>query len=462
MKLTFLGAAKTVTGSCYLVEHESTKILIDCGMFQGMDVEYLNHENFKFNAKEINYVILTHAHIDHSGLLPKLVKYGFRGKIYLTPPSSALSNLLLLDAAKIQELNERSTRVYSEAMPLAIKSGLYNTDDALNTMVKFYSVPFAERFKIKEGLEFTFIPAGHILGAASVFLEFAGKKLLFSGDIGRENQSLVKGYYSFSVEQYRPDYVIMESLYGGERHVPREQTAQEFLDIINDTLQRNGNVIVPSFAVQRTQELLEIFNIALLKNELKDNVQIYLDSPLAIAVTKLYTSSSEFLNDDFIMNYSNIEHRFQFDQLHFITHYRRSLKLANKLGVIIIAGSGMADGGRIVSHLRNNLGNGINSVIFVGYQAEGTLGRTLVDGAKKVVIREKSVAVKAEIHYLRGFSAHADDPTLRVWLKRFDLADLQKIFLVHADPERSAILKSELEQDKYNVEVPMLYQSFDL
>ena len=466
MKISFLGAAKTVTGSCYLVEEGSTRFLIDCGMFQGLDVEYLNREMFKFDPKSLDCVILTHAHIDHSGLLPKLVKHGFQGKIYLTPPTSGLCNLLLLDAAKIQEINDRHDRHYSEAAPFAMPGGLYNTDDALNTLGKFFSVPFGHRYEINPNFAFTFVPAGHILGAASVYLEIHGKKLLFSGDIGRMEQALIYGFYKYEVKSYSPDFVIMESLYGGEKHLPREQSVRELLDIINRTTESNGNVIIPTFAVQRTQELLEIFNIALQNSQVNKNVQFYLDSPLAIAVTKLYTSASEYLDKNFSQKYPNLKQRFQFENLRFITHYRRSLKLSNKRGIVILAGSGMADGGRVVSHLRNNLSNGINAAVFVGYQAEGTLGRKLVQGEKKVLIKEKNVRVNAPINYLTGFSAHADSLALLKWLKGYSLNNLQQIFLVHAELERSLKFKNEISQNpetnKFKVEIPNLNQNYSL
>jgi metallo-beta-lactamase family protein len=467
MKLKFLGATGTVTGSCYYIETQSSKFIIDCGMYQGKDVEARNKEAFDFNPRDLDFVILTHSHIDHSGLLPKLYRYGFTGSVYLTPATAAITRILLLDSAKIQEKNN-----YDENIKVESKL-IYDTKDAENAIEHFNSISFMEKIQINDDSNFYFIPAGHILGAASVCLEVENKRFIFSGDLGRLEQSLVKNFFEYQVPEFKPSYIISESLYGNSVHEKRDLATRELLNIIKNTLQRNGNVIIPSFALHRSQELIEILKFAFMTKEISDNVQIFLDSPMAIAVTGVYTQFSEMFNDRYLFENLDVEfagqklqdqykykydmensERLRFDNLRFNRKVKKSLKLLNKNGNIIIAGSGMADGGRILHHLYNGLENSKNSVIFVGYQAEDTMGRQLVTGAKEVLINDKLVKVKAEIHYLRGFSAHADQNDLLSWIGRSNSPDLKKVFLIHSEPEVASEFKVVLESKGYNVEIP--------
>jgi len=470
MQITFLGAAKTVTGSCYLVQTDKHKFLVDAGLFQGLDVVARNTQPLSYNPKELDFILLTHAHMDHSGMLPRVVKEGFKGRIYMTPPTSALSEILLMDAAKIQEGNlRRNLHPYSESMPYTIEVALYTTVDAIDTINLFQSVSFNQPTDIN-GLKVTFIPAGHILGAASIYIEYQGESVLFSGDIGRnqESQSVVPSFDKEGLSRANPDYVIMESLYGGITHPDRDQTLSEFL-----------NLIIPSFAVQRTQELLELLKFSFLDNKIPKDVQVFLDTPLGLAATKIYTSNSHYFNDklQFMGNTWNFreiagdnqqthtfsqQSRFDFENLRIVRFHKQSLALGRQRKAVILAGSGMAEGGRILNHLAMNIADHNNTVMFVGYQADGTLGRKIVDGNKVIKINNKKFDVRARIEYLQGFSAHADQPTLIEWLGAAKKDKLKNVFLVHADPDRSEAFKSAISNNGYEVTIPDWKQNFQI
>jgi len=473
MKLSFFGAAETVTGSCYLLQDEGFSLLVDCGMFQGHDVQDRNHEPFEFIAKDIDAVILTHAHMDHCGLLPKLVREGYNGPIYMTPPSAALAELVVLDSAKIQELEARReskhNHAYSEAMPYELPGILYDTKDALKTVTLFRTQLFNKEFEVVEGVKCRFVQAGHILGAASAQITIGDKRLLFSGDIGRTDQTVIESFAD--TNDFAPDYVVMESLYGGVAHPDRNNTLEQLLAIINDTTTSDGNVIIPCFAIHRTQEILEMLAIAFRGGLIKDDVQVYIDSPMASRATRIYTQFSSYFNegtDHFGLNteYSEVneriaagtalssKNRFSFDELRYVRTHKKSLKLGSARKSIILAGSGMVEGGRIMHHIASHGKKSNNSIVFVGYQAEQTLGREIVDGAKEVTINKQQVELKARVHYLRGFSAHADSPTLEQWLKSYDLSGLRNTFLVHADPERSEAFAEVLELSKLPSHIP--------
>jgi metallo-beta-lactamase family protein len=466
VNITFLGAAETVTGSCYLVNTGKTKFLVDCGMFQGPDVELRNYDEFAFDPKEIDFLILTHSHIDHSGLLPKLYRKGFRGDVYLSVPTSHVSELLLLDAAGIQEnkekIEEYKRRKYFHLPSVTEKMlpVLYDTSDAYGMIALFKTVELNDDFKVNEEVTIQMINAGHILGAVSVIVKVDGKSILFSGDIGHKGQDLVE---HFDVNlKVKVDYVVMESLYGGQIHEPRENTEKALIDTINSTIQRNGNVMIPSFAVQRTQELIYIFKRAKQERRLHEDVQIFLDSPLAIRVTKAYTSNAGYLKEEIQQMIRSGDSPFYVPKLKFTQNSKQSFGIMKKGPSVILAGSGMADGGRILGHLRTGLEDTRNTVVFVGYQAEQTLGRELADGAKKVTIDTKVVRVKASIEKLMGFSAHADNNDLLDFVNRLDRSTLKKIFLVHADPSRSEAFAAELKEKGIDPVIPTWKETIEL
>jgi metallo-beta-lactamase family protein len=434
IKIKFCGAAGTVTGSNYLVTTDNGNFVIDCGMFQGPDVEHLNLENLTYDCEQVDFVMLTHAHIDHSGMLPKLYNEGFKGDIYATNNTIRITTELLLDSAKIQELNYKAGEFYGKYTKK--KAMVYNTRDAEKTIDMFKPVDFEEEFEPIPGIKVTFHIAGHILGAASIEVKIMDegkeKSIFFSGDIGRRESHVIDTFDpNFKAT---PDYILTESLYGGETHPDRDEAVQIMFNIINETTSRNGTAYIPCFAVQRTQELLNDFKRAKENGTVSNDLNVWLDSPLAQRVTRIYTSALQNTADSL----------FDFPGLHYIKKFKESQKVSRRGGQVIIAGSGMADGGRIMGHLTHALENPKHSIIFVGFQAEGTLGRELTEGAKEVTIGSKVIKVKAKIYLVKGFSAHGDSGDYITWLNRLRSEKLKKIFLIHAEPERAEAFEDDL------------------
>ncbi len=476
MKITFAGAAHMVLGSCYYVETNSHKFLVDCGMFQGVKIDYLNYEPFPFNASELDFVILTHTHIDHSGLLPKLTRQGFKGKLYCTVTSAKLAELLLLDSAKIQESNLRK---YNEAQDLTHTADsdmadtyghkaefMYSTADAAEMLTKIVTFDYDQEIKISDDLVFKFVDAGHILGAASVQMTYIEqgetKRILFSGDIGHKGQGLIS--FFAPAHGFKPDTILMEGTYGGKYHENRTDTVNKLVEIIQNTIKRGGNVIIPAFAAQRTQEILFEIKKAKMFNKLPYELEVYVDSPLASKITDIYQKSWQYMNAETKMFFENGDNAFNFPRLYFTRNARDSQFLNRKKGVVIISGSGMCSGGRVLYHLAFNLPNNRNSVILVGYQAEETLGRELADGAKEVTIDNKKVPVNAEVQRLFGFSGHADNGGLMEYFKQYHFENLKNVFVVHSDIPQGEALVSEIKEldPKLNVVYPNLRQSVEV
>lgn len=436
VKIKFLGAAETVTGSSFLVNSENVKFLVDSGMFQGEDVVNRNALPYSFSPEEINFVLITHAHLDHIGLLPKLIKYGFRGSIYMTPATSAIAYHLLLDSAKIQENESMRGRRDGKVN----SSFLYDTTDALDAISRFRNIQFDEEVNIS-GVKIKFIRAGHALGAASIICELEGKRIIFSGDIGRREHPFLEG---FDQTEKEADFIIMEALYGGQEHEQRKQTERGLLETVNKILQRDGNVIIPVFALQRTQEILNVLKKGYQDNIISKGTRVSLDSPLAQKITNIY--SQNIFKENLLG-----KELFDFDELRFIKNKKRAT-MKKKLHGIILAGSGMCEGGKILGHLARNLPNSNNGILIVGFQAEGTLGRSLIEGSKNVIINHKEVSVRAEIFTFFGFSAHGDRHDLHSWLKNFQKEKLKRIFLVHGEREKMELfMKDEDISDKAEI-----------
>lgn len=452
IEVKFFGAAKTVTGSHYYITTSKSRFVIDCGMFQGPDVEHLNLNELEYDASKVDFAILTHAHIDHSGMLPKLTKGGFKGKIFATSHTIQIATELLLDSAKIQENSYQKGLNYGKYT--GIKAIVYNTFDAEQTILKFSGVDYLEEFSPTSDIKVKFIRAGHILGAASIHIEIndegVTKTFLFSGDLGREKSHIIETFdHNYKLN---PDYIFIESLYGGQIHPDRDESARQLIREINTTLKNGGSAYIPVFAVQRTQEVLNDIKNAKLSGDLDNNIDVWLDSPLAQRVTAIYSRALHTESDPFY-----------FDKLHYVKKFKESLSLANKSGNIVIAGSGMADGGRIMNHLVKALPNSKNSVLFVGFQAEGTLGRDLISGMKRVNIDKTSVKVNATIHHLQGFSAHGDTNDYTHWIKQYTSSNLKKVFLVHAEEERAIMLKAHFSTlGINNCVIPSMEESFKL
>lgn len=434
MKLTFHGAAKTVTGSCFLLQIDKLKILIDCGLFQGSEeVESRNRLPFGFPPNKIDYVILTHAHLDHCGLIPRLVREGFAGEILCTEPTRDLARLILTDSAQLHEeeaavLSKKERRRGGEAV-----RPLYEIEDVLVSLDRFGDpVPLNKTIDLARGVKLQFRDAGHVLGAVFVQLRVTEgrkrpKRLLFSGDLGNTDKLLTPD----PAEPDPADIVVIESTYGDRQHRSMRDSIAELRQAILLTFARGGNVLIPSFALERSQELLAVL-FQLYKRKELPGCQIFLDSPLAISTTKVFRRYSEHLKSEEAQTLAHSPNPFDFPALRFARTPEES-KAINALAshAIIIAGSGMCTGGRILHHLKHQLWRSECSVVFVGYQADGTLGRRLIEGARTARIFGEEVAVRAQVWTINGFSAHADQPGLLRWLARAQKPE--KIFLVHGE-----------------------------
>ena len=439
MKLKFLGGARTVTGSCFYMECNNLKFLVECGMYQGEDAEEINKAAFDFNPEEIDYVFVTHAHLDHSGMLPRIVKEGFKGRIITTSATKDLLEIMLYDSAHIQESDTEwlTRKALRAGNPPVIP--LYTTEDVRNVMPLIDIKKYGEIFHIGNGIKYRFLDAGHILGSGTLELWFQDspkeKKIVFSGDIGKKGNPIVKD----PLNPVEADFIVMESTYGNRLHKPLKESIDELVDAVKTTIKGGGNVYIPSFAVGRTQDLLYILNNLVRKKRLY-NINVYLDSPLAQEATKIYLSHPECFDEDAKKLFTTKDHNDSI-KLHFVQSAQESMALNKiKSGIIVIAGSGMCEGGRIRHHLKHNLWRSECSVIFVGFQGKGTLGRKIVDGAKTVHILGEEISVKASIYTINGFSAHADQAELIEWISFFK--DSPEVFIVHGEEEVSMVFSS--------------------
>jgi len=446
MKLTFLGAAHTVTGSCYLLESEDRKILIDCGMFQGgRRIRELNYKEFCFNPTEIDCVILTHAHIDHCGLVPRLYREGFKGNIYATKVTCELANIMLPDSAHIQEhdfdvLNRKSQRSGDNLI-----QPLYTIEDAQASLKYFVPKPYNEMFYVENNIKVQFRDAGHIIGSAiiEIYVEENEEqtKLVFSGDLGQPDQPIIKDPTIIE----GADYLLLESTYGDRLHQYHDKETT-LLEAVQDTMERGGNLIIPAFAVGRTQTLLYYF-YKLWKEGRMEDVPIILDSPMTIAATRVFMKNMQEFDETTIELLKKHGGGLpQMPQLRICETAAESRALnSEESSAIIISASGMADAGRILHHLKHNLWRPESTILFVGYQAEGSLGRRLLDGVKRVKVMGEDIAVKANIQMLDGFSAHADLHQILDWLQPIKEPDPARVFIVHGEPSASESLAEQIK-----------------
>jgi metallo-beta-lactamase family protein len=451
--IAFHGAAGTVTGSCYELDLGGRKLLIDCGLFQGSrSLEALNAEPFAFNPRRIEAVILTHAHLDHSGLLPRLVAAGFHGAIHCTPETAELLEHLLRDSARISEQDaERRNRRRDRADEPPVEP-LYTTEDAERALALLQPVALRTPFVPVEGVTVELWNAGHILGSASALVTHRGMKLLFSGDLGPDGATLV-------ADPEAPagiDHVIMESTYGDRARPPLdpEQRRDRLAAEVMAARARGGNLLIPSFALERTQELL--LDLAVLINRGRlPNAQIFIDSPLATRITRVFARHAARLDD------VDDAHVFAHPAFHYVETVEQSRALERLSGAIIIAGSGMCEGGRIRYHLIDNLARSDSTLLFIGYQATGTLGRTILDGAQRVRISGHDVAVRLTVRQLDDYSAHADRDGLIAWARaRRPVAGT--LFLTHGEADALAALAGALGADFADVATPALGETWVL
>lgn len=473
MKITFLGATKTVTGSNFLVEGAGKKFLVDCGMYQGAAAEELeNSAPFLFNVDEIDFMLLTHAHIDHSGRIPKLYNEGFRKPIFATKATCDLCSIMLPDSGHIQEMEiewKNRKRIRKGEKPLP---PLYTAEDAAKSLEIFSPVQYDQLIEIDENIHVRFNDAGHMLGSAiiEVWIKEDGeqKKIVFTGDLGNNDIPLLSSPTMID----DADYLIMESTYGNRLHLRNDDKAELFLKIVYETLEKGGTVVIPSFAVGRTQEVLyELNNIKETKHSEEFykqyqklmTVPVYVDSPLAISATEVFRENMNLFNEETQKLIQSGDNPLEFPGLEFTKTADESKELNEKNEAsIIISASGMCEVGRIKHHLKHNLWNPNSTILFVGYQAPGTLGRRLVDGEKRVTIFGEEIAVNARIEYIEGYSGHADQE----WLMNFVYSFIKKpthIFLVHGEPEGQIVLKQKLEEEaKIPVTIPSLGETYDL
>ncbi len=451
IKVHFLGAAATVTGSKFLLETSQTNILIDCGMFQGL--KELREKNWDFlpiDVTSIDTVLLTHGHLDHTGYLPRLVKQGFRGKIMGTAPTLAIAEIILKDSAKIheEEAEKANKEGYSKHNPA---EPFYTIKEAESTLGFFESVELDKWIELSDNIKFKLDYNGHIIGSTSIELDIFGKTFVFSGDIGRENDLLL-----FPPNRPRwADYLFVESTYGDTLH-PEESVSDKLVELVSQTIRQRGNLIIPSFAVERLQTLMFIL-WKLYKENRIPNIQIYTDSPMGNNVLSVF---------DRFSNWHKLpasEFKAMQNRMHIITSYKETWEtIDNPQPKVIIAGSGMVTGGRVLTYLKQLIDEPTTIILLVGYQAEGTRGRQLLEGTEEIKFFGKHFPVRAQIHHIQSLSAHADQQGILDWvgnIKNFP----EQVFLIHGDPDAQEALRTKLQQEyEWRVHIPKLYDIVEI
>ena len=474
MKITFLGATRTVTGSNFLVEGAGKKFLVDCGMWQGKaEQEMENSQDFEFNPSEIDFMLLTHAHIDHSGRIPKLYNEGFRNKVYAHKATCDLCALMLPDSGHIQETevewkNKKRKRKGEEPI-----EPIYTAEDAVRCLEIFEPVQYDQIIEITPEIHVRFNDAGHMLGSSiiEVWVKEGDKetKTVFTGDIGNNDIPLLSP--PTMIED--TDFLVMESTYGSRLHMRNDEKAEIFLDVVSETLDNGGTVVIPSFAVGRTQEIL--YEINKLKDEYGDDEEfrrkyktimkapVYVDSPLAISATEVFRENMELFDEETKEEIMRGDNPLEFPGLKFTRTADESKALnEDQTPSIIISASGMCEVGRIKHHLKHNLWNPKSTILFVGYQAPGTLGYSIVNGAKTVKIFGEEIAVNARIEYIEGYSGHADQELLMNCIYSY-IKKPKHIFLVHGEPESQDVLADKIEEEtKIGVTIPEFGETYEL
>lgn len=457
IQIKFFGAAQNVTGSCYLVEANDIRLLVDCGLYQERDLRSRNWDPFPIAPSDVDFVLLTHAHLDHCGRLPKLVKEGFRGKILGTPATCDIAEIILKDSAHIQEEDiKHKLRRHQKARkksPFPYEA-LYTSEDVEHTLPLFEEVPYDEAITLGEGFKAQFFEAGHIFGSTMIklLIEQNGehRSILFSGDVGRWDIPIIEDPHAFK----QADYVVMESTYGDRLHGKVASIPDELERVINKTHRAGGNVIIPSFAVERTQELL--FHLSqLLREDRIPHLVTFVDSPMAISVTEVFRRHPEMFDEESRALLAQGQHPCDFSGLSMTSTVDKSKAINHIRGTsIIISGSGMCTGGRIKHHLKNNIHRPECTILFVGYQAYGTLGRHILEKPDKVRIHGEWFRVRAHVEKISGFSAHADRDELVRWISSLEKAP-RKVFVTHGEEKSAHAFASHLETEMgWSCEVP--------
>jgi len=446
MNIQFFGACQQVTGSCYLIEVANKKILVECGMLQGSrENQQHNSDDFPFMASELDAVVISHAHLDHSGRLPLLIKAGFHGSIFTHRATVELCKIMLKDSGYIHEKEAQWENKKRQRKGLELVEPLYTVDDAENTLAYLTGIDYHQEIEICPHAKLTLKDAGHIIGSAIVELTLTEgdktKKIVFSGDLGHKDAPILRDPEMIK----HADLVLMESTYGDRLHRSWQETWQEMGNIIAQAKSSKGNIIIPAFTIGRTQELLYEFKRHYQQWNI-DSWDIFLDSPMAIKATKVYNQHTEVYDSKAEKVHQDNDSIFDLEKLHFSESTEYSMKINNiKSGAIIIAGSGMCTGGRIKHHLKHNIWRENAHILIVGFQAKGTLGRALVDGAKTIKLWGETMQVNAHIHTVGGFSAHADQQGLLDWYNYFE--NSPKVVLVHGEPEAMETLAQKLKYE---------------
>jgi metallo-beta-lactamase family protein len=453
MKVKFLGAAGTVTGSCHVIETDAARFAIDCGMHQGNEaIERRNLDTAVYHPREMDFFLITHAHIDHSGLLPRMVRTGFSGKIFCTPPTRDLLGIMLEDSAHIQEMEAEWASQKSRRHGGRSVEALYTRADAAAATALLEPVPYGQRFSPAPGVTAVYHDAGHILGSAFIELTIekngSRTRMLFSGDLGRPDQLLVND----PDKPVDSDYLFLEGTYGDRDHKNEAESRDELAQAINYSYDRGGKVIIPAFAVERTQELLFCLHLLLRDGKIPADIPVFVDSPLAIKATEIFKRNPQYLDAETQAYFDRGEDPLSLPNLRFTQTTEQSREINTLNGpAIVISASGMCNAGRVKHHLRHNLWRQQASVVFVGFQAMGTPGRKIVDGAKKIRLLGEEVVVNARIFTIGGFSSHAGQSQILQWLSHFKVNHPQ-VFLVHGEQKALDTLAG-IVRERYGVTV---------
>ncbi|MHA1628950.1 MAG: MBL fold metallo-hydrolase RNA specificity domain-containing protein [Candidatus Heimdallarchaeota archaeon] len=453
IKIAFHGAVGRTTGSAHILTINDKRILLDCGMIQGIPHHY--NRNFSFDPRDIDVVVLSHAHIDHSGRIPLLFDQGFDGSVYCTPATKALAKILLLDAVKISK--EEAAKEQRKSKGRYIEP-LYDEEDVYNALKRFETIPYHREEFLEKQVSLKFLDAGHILGSAQPILDIDGTVVAFTGDLGQNDQPLIKNPEPIE----KAHYLITESTYGDRIHPPMEHATKTLGDFAKFVTREGGKLVIPSFALGRTQTLIYFLN-ELFEKDIIQKTPVYIDSPMAIDATEIYLKHPECFDKETVELLRSGDNPLRFQELHYSKTHRESRAILTGWETcIVFAGSGMCNGGRILDHLLNDLPNRKSIVLFVGFQAKGTLGREIVDGAKEVEIYNKKIPVRAKIKMVRGFSAHADKLELKNHIVRIKQKP-RKIFVVHGEAQQSLTFAANIRNTlKIWTHVPQYKQEYPL